>query len=58
MPKKPNEQPEVVEKKPKEDKEKKPREKKDRYEGSRWSSLIVLILFVMIGLVLSLTSNH
>ncbi len=36
----------------------KPREKKEQYQGSRWSSLLVLMLLVAIGFILSITSNH
>ena len=45
--------------KPTEDgKEKKPREKKVDYEGSRWSSLIVLCITAILSFFLYLTGNH
>jgi hypothetical protein len=39
-------------------KEKKPREKKVDYEGSRWGSLIVLFVTVVVSFFLYLTGNH
>ena len=39
-------------------KEKKPREKKVDYEGSRWSSLIMLLITIVVSFFLYLTGNH
>ena len=39
-------------------KEKKPREKKVDYEGSRWSSIIVLLITIGVSFFLYLTGNH
>jgi hypothetical protein len=37
---------------------KKPREKKKEYQGSKWTSLVVMIMIIITGLILSLTARH